>query len=204
MRGFFRKNPRSASPEAVIQRIGRLLFDDDLQLRALGPQEYSHFSSLSAIDQHPNADGEFGRSVKNPIPTNGPVGSISYLSNLSTDSGHKITFHRVKVVDGIDIYEYVSLAGTEWGTLCVDMYHSRKSKLTPDGLCRTPTAQQFIGFNHFWDDFPMGYAEQKAKMPAELRLLFAPISVFTKEMTGRSFERPEAHKLLMQALRVAR
>lgn len=203
MFGFFKKKNAQRELEVVFQRMERLLTDDDMQIRVLGPQGYSQFRSLIAIDRHPNGDGEFGRSLKNPIPTNGPIGSICYLSNFGTGSGHRILFHRVKVFGNIDVYEYAALSGDDWGFLFVDMYHSRKSTLAPSGLKKLPGTQQLIGFNHFWDDFPFGYAEQKQKVPRELSLLYASIDSVAKEMRGRDFERPEMHNMVLQRILTA-
>ena len=65
------------------------------------------------------------------------------------------------MLNNIDVYEYAALSGDDWGFFFVDMYHSRKSALIPIGFSKLPCGQQLIGFNHFWDDFPFGYAEQK-------------------------------------------
>ena len=186
--------------EAAFKKIEQLLTNDDFQIRALGPQLYSEFSSMSGIDQHRNAEGEFGKSFKNPIPTNGPIGSISYLSNLSVEKGHRITFHRVNTIQKIDAYEYVSLSGSEWGFLFLDMYHSRKSRKIPDGFIKQDGPHQFIGFNHFWDDFPFGFAEQKSKVPSDLRLLYSSIDSISREMSGRNYVRPEVHNIILQQL----
>lgn len=203
MFGLFKKKSFQRELEGAFRKMEKLLTDDDMQIRILGPQGYSHFSSLSAIDRRPNGEGDFGRSLNNPIPTNGPIGSISYLSNLGTSAGHRILFHRVKVFDDIDVYEYAALSGDDWGFLFVDMYHSRKSTLTPSGLIKLTGAQQLIGFNHFWDDFPFGYAEQKEKVPGDLRLLYASIDSIAKEMRGRDFVRPDMHDMVLQSILAA-
>lgn len=200
MFGIFKKKSAQRALEGGFQKMERLLTDDDMQIRVLGPQGYSQFRSLTAIDCHPNGEGEFGRSLKNPIPTNGPIGSIAYLSSLGTTNGHRILFHRVKVFDNIDVYEYVALSGGDWDFLFVDMYHSRKSKLVPSGFRKLSGPQQLIGFNHFWDDFPFGYAEQKEKVPRDLRLLYVSIDSLAKEMRGRHFERPEMHEMVLQSI----
>ena len=199
MLGIFRKRSPTNTLNSAFEKMHSFLSDDDMQIRVLGPQQYSHFKTLSAIDRHHGREGEFGRSLTNPAPTNGPIGSISYLSNLVATSGHRIVFHRINTLDGIDVYEYASLAGDDWGLVFVDMYHSRKSKLAPTGL-RLLQAQQLIGFNHFWDDFPYGFAEQKQAMPAELRFLYAPVSAVSNELTGRNLVRPLKHALLVQTI----
>ena len=200
MLGFFKKKTPKVELQNAFQKMEKLLSDDDMQIRILGPQVYAQFRSLTAIDQHPKGEGEFGRSLKNPIPTNGPIGSIAYLSSLGTISGHIVLFHRLKMFDDIDVYEFVALSGDVWGLLFVDMYHSRKSRRVPDGFKKLSGSQQLIGFNHFWDDFPLGFAEQKQAVPADLRMLYAPISTVEQEMRGRTFKRPTLHNLLIQSI----
>jgi len=80
------------------------------------------------------------------------------------------------------------------------MYHSRKSRLTPNGFQRLSGPQQFIGFNHYWDDFPCGFAEQKQAMPKDLRLVYASIDSVAREMIGRNYERPELHEAVLQQI----
>jgi hypothetical protein len=193
MFGFGKKRKEDKALEAAFKRISQALTDDDLQLRFLGPQQYSYFKALSAIDKHPNGEGAFGTSLKNPIPANGPIGTISYLSNLTTSSGQRITFHRISAFGNIDVYEFVALSGSPWGFFFVDMYQSRKSTLVPKNFTQASAPQQFIGFNHFWDDFPFGFAEQKQALPKDMRLLYASVNSVSHEMTGRDYVRPELH-----------
>lgn len=200
MFGFFKKKTEKDELEGVFNKIAALLTDDDMQIRVLGPQAYSQFKNFSAIDRYPDGEGEFGRSLGNPIPANGPIGSLAYLSSLSAQSGHRILFHRIKAFGQIDVYEYVALSGDDWGLLFVDMYHSRKSRILPDGFKKLDGAPQLIGFNHFWDDFPMGFSEQKASAPPDSRLLYASIDSVAKEMRGRNFKRPHMHRLVIQSI----
>ena len=104
------------------------------------------------------------------------------------------------MIENIDIYEFAALSGDVWGLFFVDMYHSRKSRLVPEGFQSLPGTQQLTGFNHFWDDFPLGFADQKQLVPADLRMVYAPISTIEHEMRGRTFERPELHDRLVQAI----
>ena len=103
MFGFFKKKSPQRDLESAFKKMESFLTDDDMQMRILGPQKYAHFSSLSAIDKRPNGEGDFGRSLGNPIPTNGPIGSIAYLSGLGTSAGHRIVFHRIKAFDDVDV-----------------------------------------------------------------------------------------------------
>ena len=200
MFGLGKKAREQRALEDAFRKIDRMLSDDDMQLRILGPHQYSTFKALSAIDKHRDPEGEFGRAIGNPIPTNGPIGSISYLSNLRSEGRHRLLFHRIGAIEKVDLYEYTSLGGENFGFLMIDMYHSRKSKICPDGFTFAGQTSQLTGFNHFWDDFPFGYAEQKAALPEDYRLLYASIETVAKEMDGRSFQAPDEHLLFKEAL----
>jgi len=77
--GFGKKRREQAALDSAMEIISRNLTDDDTQIRILGPKNYSIFKNYSAIDSRINAEGEFGRALTNPIPTNGPIGSLVYM-----------------------------------------------------------------------------------------------------------------------------
>jgi hypothetical protein len=197
---FGRKNKERKAVNAILENIALMLSDDEMQLRILGPQQYAVFKSLTAIDAHRDAEGDFGTNFRNPIPTNGPIGSLAYLSNLNSPLGYPLLFHRINSIDKIDIYEYVSFMGVEWGLLFVDMYHSRKSRLVPNGFARTGNTRQLSGFNHYWEDFPFGFAEQKHSLQGDIRLLYCTIEAIANEMRGREFSAPEKHRQLRSVI----
>ena len=87
----------------------------------------------SAVDELPDASGEFGKCLENPIPVNGPIGEVIYLSNIVTDAGERIFAHRLGSKDGIDIFETVSFDGTSWDILFFYFYYPRKSTKIPNG-----------------------------------------------------------------------
>lgn len=193
MFGLGKKRREKAALDSAMEKISRALIDDDFQLRILGPKNYSMFKNLSAIDYHHKAEGEFGRAVSNPIPTNGPIGTLAYLSSLKTKTSERILFHRLNTIGKVDVYEYVSWSGSEWGFLFVDMYHSRKTALEPDGFARSTEPMQLTGFNHFWDDFPHGFSEQKQPLPKDIRMLYASIDAIGKGISGRIFQPTDLH-----------
>ncbi|MCY4364582.1 MAG: hypothetical protein OXE42_20765, partial [Gammaproteobacteria bacterium] len=82
-------------------------------------------------------------SETNPIPVNGSIGQLAYLSKLETERGERILFHRIGAVDTIDVFEAVTFSGSEWFILFVDLYHPRRSRLTPDGFRFTQEVGQF-------------------------------------------------------------
>lgn len=79
------------------------------------------------------------------------------------------------------------------GVSFLDMYHSRKSRLAPSGFSIAKRPLQLTGFNHFWDDFPFGFSEQKASMPDDLRLLYSSINSISENMRGKEFRPSDLH-----------
>ena len=90
-------------------------------------------------EEVPNGYGDFGTSVTNPIPVNGPLGEVVYLNRLRSRSGAAFLYHRLGSFDTplytrkIDAYELVAADASEWLTLYFDMYHLRRSTKAPSG-----------------------------------------------------------------------
>lgn len=94
----------------------------------------------------PNNEGdpEFGLVPEKPIFTLATEiidGQRTYLSNLQTLNGEKITWERMgsTSVDGIngmiDIYETFLPSGAPYKTLYINMYGAKTSKSVPEGFC---------------------------------------------------------------------
>lgn len=119
-------------------------------------------------DSLPNASGEFGRCITNPIPVNGPIGEIKYLNRLMTRDGGLIV-HRLGSCNELDVYEVVSMGGEIWDILYFDMYHPRRSTITPSNYSFNKFHEIFtrlaIGYsiNSFDQDFPFGLSNHIEK-----------------------------------------
>ena len=81
--------------EKLFQRV-MLLFDSEAFQNSRLPEELRKLvlSGLNC-DRIPAARGEFGREATNPIPVNGPLGQVLYLSQLRTSTDSPMLFHRV-------------------------------------------------------------------------------------------------------------
>jgi len=79
------------------------------------------------VDEIENAFCNFGLILTNPIPVNGPIGEVIYLSSLRQLGKTKILFHRIGSIDGFDVFESVSVDGKTWDIFYLDMFHPRKS-----------------------------------------------------------------------------
>jgi hypothetical protein len=155
-----------------------------------------------AYDKDPNGTGPFGYSEKNPIPVNGPIGQLAYLSRLETNKGERILFHRIGAVNTIDVFEAVTFSGSEWFILFTDLYHPRRSRATPDGFRFTSEVPQFSGFHKYCSNFPYDFVEMKGtEQDSGLSFAYIPISKVMQQIQGRVFSRPLAHKAKIDVVR---
>src|SRR5665213_1533788 len=138
----------------IFEKIEHLLQDDAAQLELVDPKLREVLTRAPYYDKSPNGSGPFGLCMTNPIPTNGPIGELAYLSKLMTNRGERLLFHRLGAADNIDIFEAVTFSGGQWFIFFLDMYHPKKSRIAPDGLRLSPNACQFSGFHHLCADFP--------------------------------------------------
>lgn len=150
---------------------------------------------LRAPDRDPNGTGPFGLSEANPIPVNGPIGELAYLSKLETVQGERLLFHRIGSVGTIDVFEAVTFSGSEWFIFFVDFYHPRRSRVTPDGFRFSKDVSQFSGFHRFCKNFPYDFVEMKQSgEDSGLSLAYIAIGKVSQQIQNGAFKRPLAHK----------
>lgn len=197
--GFFSKlfggNKEDEALREVFEKIRRILEDEQFQLDMIHPAMKSTIETRPAYDKDPNGTGPFGFSETNPIPVNGPIGELAYLSKLETERGDRILFHRIGAVNSIDVFEAVTFSGGEWFIFFLDLYHPRRSRLTPDGFRFTEEIGQFSGFHNFCKDFPYDFAEMKqSERESGLVMAYIPVGKVMRSIESRAFQRPLAHK----------
>lgn len=179
----------------AFEQIRRILEGEQLQLDMIHPAMKSMIESCPAYDKDPNGTGPFGFSETNPIPVNGPIEQLAYLSKMETEKGERILFHRIGAVNTIDVFEAVTFSGSEWFILFVDLYHPRRSRLTPEGFRFTQEVGQFSGFHKFCTDFPYDFVEVKeSERESGLSMVYIAISKVMEPIQNRAYQRPLAHK----------
>lgn len=184
---------------AIIQRV---IEDEEHQLEFVHPMMKSMILANPAFDKDPKGTGPFGLVETNPIPANGPIGQLAYLSKLETAGGQRILFHRLGSIGTIDAFEAVSFDGREWFILFVDMYHPRKSRLAPDGMRFTQALAQFSGFTTYCENFPYDFIEKKGAQPTSpVSLAYIAISKVAPQIEAKVFNRPLAHKAKLDLVR---
>lgn len=199
---LFGGNKEDKALREALALINRIIDDEKFQLEHLNPVMKEMIESAPAYDKDPNGTGPFGFIETNPIPVNGPIGQIAYLSKLETQSGQRILFHRLGAMDTVDVFEAVSFNGREWFILFTDFYHPRRSRLTPDGFHFTKEVGQFSGFSNFCEDFPYDFIEKKGSMcDSGLSMAYIAISKVSDQIHDRVFTRPLAHEAKLELVK---
>lgn len=192
---LFGENKEEKALREALGHIHRIIDDEEFQLELVHPAMKAMLESAPAYDKDPNGTGPFGFTETNPIPVNGPIGQLAYLSKLETARGERILFHRIGAVDKIDVFEAVTFSGSEWFILFVDLYHPRRSRITPDGFHFTQEVGQFSGFHKFCNNFPYDFIEMKqSERESGLSMAYIAISKVAEFIQNRAYQRPLAHK----------
>lgn len=79
---LFGGNKEDKALREALAHIHRILDDDAFQLELVHPAMKAMLESAPGYDKYPNGTGPFGFTETNPIPVNGPIGQLAYLSRL--------------------------------------------------------------------------------------------------------------------------
>lgn len=199
---LFGENKEQKALREAFEQIHRVLEDEQYQLEMLHPAVRQMVESGPAYDKDPNGSGPFGFMETNPIPVNGAIGELAYLSKLETTSGERILFHRIGAINKVDVFEAVTFSGSEWFILFVDLYHPRRSRLTPEGFRFVKDVAQFSGFHKFCQNFPYDFIEMKqTERESGLSMAYIAISRVSEQIQKQAFKRPLAHKTKIDLVR---
>jgi hypothetical protein len=201
------KSRISPAVKDVFSKLQRLMNNESAQNERLPEPIRSEVRRGANCDEITGGVGEFGRDPRNPIPVNGPLGELIYLSNVRTADSQQIMFHRLGSLSNVDIYETVSFDGTIWDIFFLHQYHPRRSRRPPSGYkTATPTERdsQLLGTDEFLASFPLHLADSIANTSERaFGVRMRPSQV--REALGRAvFERPTGHlkklKVIMTVL----
>ena len=187
------------SPEVrdLFKKLHRLMNNENAQVERLPEPLRSEVRSGADCDEIAGAVGDFGRDPRNPIPVNGPLGEMLYLSNLRTPQSQQIMFHRLGCVSNVEIYETVSLDGATWDILFLHKYHPRKSRRPPSGYQIVSGADRnrfLLGTHEFLAAFPSRLSDAIANTSERL-LGFRTCPPQVREALRRAiFGRPTDHR----------
>lgn len=194
--GFFSKllgkNEEDEEVKRIVNKLLLFLNDEKVQMEYMGPELKEMLLTCPAYDRDPNGSGPFGFIESNPIPVNGQLGELSYLSRLETTRGERIVFHRIGSIENIDAFECVTFSGSEWFIFFLDMYHPRRSRATPDSFHFTQAVPQFSGYTKYCKNFPYDFVEMKKN--ASLSECYMPIKYVTPYIEKGAYQRSIGHK----------
>jgi len=187
---------------AVFSMVNRILDDEEFQIAMLPEPVQALIHSKAPCDEKAGATGDFGMSAANPIPVNGPIGQLAYISKLRTNSGDGLFFHRIGAVGAIDVFEAVSMPGSEWFIFFLNMYYTRRSRKAPTGLSISSEPSQFSGFTQHCRDFPRDFPEAKqGNGGSGLNFAYISLSKAQAALKKGTFERPLSHRAKMDIVR---
>ena len=154
--------------DEISREIYFFLNDDDEQNKTMPPLLRANITE----GRHsfvPNGEGAFGRDIRNPIPCNGIVGEVTYLSRMVLEyevdgetEYQGFTFHRLGSIDCIDVYEIISYDGRIYDKLYLNMYYEYKSDYVPLGYNMRDSLALIRGISELNNNFPYQQAEYAA------------------------------------------
>jgi hypothetical protein len=196
--GLFGKRRVDEDTRKVFEKITKIIEDEDFQNSTLPAEFAPSVLGGCKCDVVPGAEGVYGHEASNPIPVNGTLGELSYLSRLETMRGERLLFHRLGSVNRSDIFEAVTISGGSWYVFYLDLYRPRRSRRTPAGFRFAPNLRQFSGFTRFCPKFPYDCIENKhAERESGLSVAYIPALNVSSQIQARVYERPTAHKAIL-------
>lgn len=181
--------------------IWKIIDDEKFQNSLNGEQFETLLNSMPAIDEISDSEGEFGFDERNPIPVNGAIGQLAYLSRLETDAGERLFFHRIGAIQNTDVFEAVTYSGKNWFVFFVDFYHPRRSRKAPSGLRIATEPRQFSGFHNYCKNFPYDFVDAKQSVNDLLRMAYIPVGNVIDQIDSKVFSRPVSHKMKLDIVR---
>jgi hypothetical protein len=121
-------------------------------------------------------DESFGLTRENPVPVNGQLGQLTYLSRLRTQNGDGFVFHRLGSEGTVDLYELLSFRGEMRFIAYLDMYHPRRSRKPIVGLTLEEKPTPFTGSPMRLQAFPMELLTTYDSIPQPRQLAFANLN----------------------------
>ena len=188
--------PVSPEVKDVFRKVHRLMDNETAQNERLPEPVRSEVRRGADCDEIAGAVGEFGRDPRNPIPVNGPLGELIYLSNVRTADLQQIMFHRLGSISKVDIYETVSFDGANWDILFLHQYHPRKSRRVPSGYQSAAAAERnnlLLGTTEFVATFPHDLPNSIASTSERAFGIRIRPSQVREALARAIFERPTDH-----------
>ena len=188
--------------DRIFGKLRKFLTDEAAQNASLPADVQSEIASHEPCDCIPNGAGTFGRSLQNPIPVNGPLGEVLYLSLIRLNHV-PVLFHRLGSFAPIDVYEIVALDGTAWDILYLTPYYPRRSRMAPSGYVierDSESGRRIFGTNARVEPFPYALYEAVRSFTKRGMGLPLPNRKIREALMQYRFVAPEAHTLRIDEL----
>jgi len=198
-----RRGSENRAADAAFEKIYKLMTDEDTQNAAYPPELQQLMAAAGGVDHVPGATGDFGRAATNPVPVNGPLGELVYISNLVTIAGTQVIGHRLGSVSRRDVYEVVALDGSRWDLLFFDPYFTRKARKLPTGYKGSASPQRFLlATNYTVRRFPLGISEAMRECTQRIVGIAMVAPQLRDEGAFAAFSPPPSHAAARRALRL--
>ena len=196
-----KSNEPPAEVKAMFDRIRKFMIDETSQNDLYPPEVMRRILEGPAVDKVSSGSGEFGRDPNNPIPVNGFIGELVYISQLRTSGGVQMIGHRLGAVGQVDVFELMSIDGRSWDLLYFDLYHPRKSRSVPSGY-RLVESSFYYATNKRVANFPRGFRGAMSECTESfLGIPLVAPDLFDDTRIDR-FERPTLHLEALDNLRL--
>ncbi len=195
-----RLGKQEARLDREIDSIERLMEDEAYQNTFLKAEMAQRVAMADSVDRVLGASGEFAFDLNNPIPVNGPLGALTYLSRLKTLEGERLLFQCLGGNDALQVYEAVTYSGDDWFVLFMDLNHPRKSNFLPKGFEFSGDVAMFSGFVDESMAFPEDYSERVSQLDPQLVPAYAPDTRWSGHFGQDQYERPLTHWAKLEAL----
>ena len=180
--------------EEFKRKVWKLIEDEEYQNSLLNELVREMVINGASVDKLPGATGNFGFDKNNPIPVNGTLGELAYLSRLETNQGELLLFHRIGAINMIDVFEAVTYSGSSWHIFFLDLYHPRRSRLAPEGFHIADSPKQFSGFTKYCKNFPYDFREKKtSERESGLSMAYIPVGNISSQIANQVFNRSVMH-----------
>jgi hypothetical protein len=154
---FYSKDLNQTRSEKMYNDALQLFNSPELQNARLPRNLADKVINGEDCDVITGAAGAFGHDMTNPIPVNGPLGEVTYLSRLRLRAtGSMVFFHKINTVGAIDLFELVNVSGKFVDYLYLDMFHPRCSRLYPAQYTLEREAVFPRGVTAKVEEFPKG------------------------------------------------
>lgn len=194
------KNPKEGTDpevEAIFAKLHNFLLDERAQIERLPQELQKRINANLPCDSVPKAEGPFGKCITNPIPANGPLGQVLYLSALRINRS-PVLFHRLGSFSEIDIFEIASIDGVVWDILFMSLYFPRRSRKAPQGYSLDEsaiTSAQFFGTTTRVEPFPHDLYDAIRTFSINWIGLPLPNRLVREAISSVKFAPPETHRL---------